>query len=385
MTWSASLLAVGAPTQPLRNEQLWEQISRLVGWVRRLTPLFILTLLAGWGFNALHIPVSWLLGPMLAGILYVAWQDQPPALPTTFNTVGQAIIALATAARFSHETLLSVATYAGPLMVCIFITGSFSLFNGYLLSRWAGIDRATGFLSCIPGAGASIVALSEEMGADAVTVAVLQYLRILLVSALVPALVGSLAPVASTPWSPLTAPSLAAAETPLGISLGLLTLVGGVGVWAGLRLKLPAPLFLGPFLAGLLAVNLCPLSFQVSPTVFMVGLLLTGLSIGVKFNGQTLRRLFKAVAIEAGLVLVLILVCLGVGYGFHCFTQVDATTAILGSTPGGLSAMIASAVEMGGDSGMVLAMQISRMLLIILLSPWFASWLTRPQREGETR
>lgn len=365
--------------------------------MRQLAPLLILTLLAGWGFSALHIPVSWLLGPMLAGILYAAWHSQPPSLPATFTTAGQAIIALATAARFSGDTLVAAATYAGPLMACILITGGCSLLNGYLLSRWTNIDRTTGLLGCIPGAGPSIVALSEDMGADAVTVAVLQYLRILLVSALAPILIGSLLPVAgreaaAASWSatPLMDHSINQAVSSLpfdtllrwGMQIGLLAGAGWLGIWAGRRLQLPAALFLGPFLAGLLAFNLSPLPLQVPQPLFMAGLLLLGLSIGLKFNGQTLRGLFKAVAIEAALVLALILICLGSGYGFHYLTQVDAMTAVLGSTPGGLSAMIASAVEMGSDSGLVLTMQISRMLLILLLSPWLARWLNRLCQES---
>jgi membrane AbrB-like protein len=312
---------------------------------------------------------------MLAGMIYAIGWGRSYALSPAWGTLGQVTIALATATRFSLETLQLASNYAGPLLGCILLTGGLSLGNGYLLWRWAGIDRTTGLLGCIPGVGASIVALSEEMGADAVTVALLQYLRIALVSFLVPTLVGVLLPgVAHVNSSASHGPS-AALMVPPGLSLLLLLAIGSLGVWAGQRLRLPAPLFLGPFLLGLVVMVIAPAALQVSEPVFILGLMLMGLSIGVKCDWQMVRHLIKAVLIQIGLILGLIVMCLGVGYGFHVVTHVDAMTAVLGSTPGGLSAMMASVVQLGGDASLVLAMQMTRMLLILLLTPCLAKWL----------
>jgi hypothetical protein len=54
---------------------------------------------------------------------------------------------------------------------------------------------------------------------------------------------------------------------------------------------------------------------------------------------------------------------------------VDLATSILGSTPGGITPIMAMTIQLGGDSGLVLAMQMTRMLLILLVSPWFATFL----------
>jgi uncharacterized protein len=83
----------------------------------------------------------------------------------------------------------------------------------------------------------------------------------------------------------------------------------------------------------------------------------------------------KAVLLELALVTLLILICLGVGYGFHLVTGVNLITSILGSTPGGITPIMAMTLQLGGDSGLVLAMQMTRMLLILLISPWFATFL----------
>lgn len=375
MIWKILALAK-SPWQYYFHSLAWlkpEIVSSVTETAWQLT----LAIFAGLVFNWLHIPVGWLLGPMMVGIAYAISQGKSQPLPASLALAGQAIVAIATAARFSLDTLTEAANYAFPLLFCILITGSISLGNGYLLSRWAGIDRATGFLGCIPGAGPSIVAMSEEMGADAIAVAVLQYLRILLVALIVPSLASFLFPLESIEPAVAAITSTNHQLLPLSLNLPILAACGAIGIWVGTWLRLPSSMFLGPFLVGLLTFWTLPQQLQVPPIVFSGGLLLVGLSIGLKFDWQTARKLLKAVLLEVVLLMLLILICLGVGYEFHAIAHVDTVTAILGSTPGGITAMIATVIQLGGDSGLVMAMQMTRMLLILLLSPWFAASLIK--------
>lgn len=354
----------------------------------KILGLLAIATLSGFLFDWLQVPVGWLLGPLLVGMLYSLHWGHDHAIAPGFTVTGQAIIALATATHVSWQTLTLAATYAGPLLLCVLITGGLSLSNGYLLSRWTGLDRTTAFLGCLPGAGPSIVALSETMGADAIAVAMLQYLRILMVTSIVPAIAGLLLPPNLVVSTQVTPAAPIQSTLPIPLLLLLLVGLGWLGIWAGNRFRLPAALFLGPFLVGLVASCLSPWPLAVPQPVFLAGLLLAGLAIGLKFSWRSFRALFKAAVIEVGLVLVLIGTSFAVGYGFHVVTHVDALTAVLGTSPGGLSAMMASVMQLGGDAGLVLAMQMSRMLLILLLSPLLAAVLARtaspqPPRSAE--
>jgi membrane AbrB-like protein len=341
-------------------------------------------MVVGISFSWLHVPVGWLLAPMLVGIAYAIIQGSRQPLPPAFKMVGQVIIGIFTATRFSPETLSVATTYAIPLLLCVFTTGSLSMFNGYLLSRWAGIDRTTAFLGFIPGAASSIVAMSEEMGADALTVALIQYVRVLLVVLLLPTTASLLFPV--NPGTQVAAPVAMTNNLPsLPIILNLLVLAvcGVLGVWGGRRLRLPSSGFLGPFIVGLVTFWILPYQLQVPQFLFCAGLLLVGLSIGVQFDWQIAQKLLKAVLIEVGLVILLILSCLAVGYEFHVVTHVDTITAVLGFTPGGIEAMIATVMQLGGDTGLVLAMQLTRMLSILLIAPWLVAVLVKNVKRSE--
>ncbi len=364
---------------------LRQELSQTLPQVTPLLPQFMLAVGVGYLFNGLHVPVGWLIGPMMAGIMYAAFHGKPQPLPPMFFIVGQAIVAIATATGFSLHTLGLMRTYAFPLIICILVTGGMSVVNGYFLGRWGNIDRATGFLSCVPGASYSLIAMSEAMGADAIAVALLQYLRILLVAIIVPALVGFWfagdATVHSVVSIPLqTLPSL----SPL-FNLAILGGCGALGIILGEKFHLPSSLFFGPFLVSLIVFWTVPYSLEMPSLLFTIGLLFVGFSIGLKFDWNNAKKLWKAVLIEIVLVLILILFCLGAGYIFHQITQVDTMTAILGSTPGGITAMIATVIQLGGDAGIVLAMQMTRMLLILLISPWFANVLIKSQKQSNPR
>ena len=359
----------------MQIESITPSGPEVIAQIKKITVPLAIAVLAGLIFDWLHIPVGWLLGPMIVGIAYAAILGSPQSLPPNFIVVGKALIGLATAVRFSPETLSTAITHAIPLLVCILITGSLSLFHGYLLGRWAGIDRVTGLLAFIPGVASSIVAIGEEMGADAIAIAVLQYLRLLLVVLLVPPAAGWLFP--GNPVTEATVTTASYLPIPMPLNLLVLAVCCVIGIWGGSWLRLPASSFLGTFLVGLLIFWGWPHQLQVPQWLYAGGLLLVGLSIGLKFDRGTARKLLKAVLIEVGLVITLILCCLGVGYEFHLVTHVDTITAVLGFTPGGLEAMVATVIQLGGDVGLVLAMQLTRMLIIILISPWLVAFVIK--------
>lgn len=330
----------------------------------------------GWLFSLVNVPVSWLLGPMMVGIAFGAVKGRPQPISPYFQMVGQAMIGLTIGVGFPLSTLQAVSSHALPLFVMIVITGSLSLLNGYLLWRWADIDRATGFMGSLPGAASSMVAMSDSLGADAVAVAVLQYLRVLLVVVITPPLVSLVFPkgvaLAASTTVVTTAPA-----APMLLNIGLLIAFGLIGGLGGRWLKLPSPTFLGPILVALIGSWTLPYTFSVPPIAFATGLLLVGLSIGARFDLPMARKLGKAAVIETGLVIALILACLLVGHLFHLVTGIDTMTAVLGSTPGGMEVMVASAAELGADTGLVLAMQMTRWVIILLSGPWVAARLVR--------
>jgi|GEM_PF-547440 len=334
-----------------------------------------LAVATGFLFNWLKVPVAWLMGPLVLGIVYAFRQGSPQPLPSSLLTVGKALIAVSSAARFSPETLSLAQHYTLPLLLCLIGTTTLSMFNSYLLSKWAGLDKISSFLGSIPGSASTVVAMSEELGGDVASVTVFQYNRMILVLLLVPAIATFLSPnlVHTTNINSLLT---TLKEHPIPLPVNLLALGGccALGIVLGKRLNLPTSGFLGSFLLAIALFWSFPHQFYVPQIVLIIGLVLVGLSTGLKFNGQIIHKLWKALLINSILVVILVFCCLAIGYEFHLVTHIDTMTALLSFSPGAIEAMMATVTQLGGDPSIVLAIQMTRQLLILLalnLLYWF--------------
>ena len=176
---------------------------------------------------------------------------------------------------------------------------------------------------------------------------------------------------------------MASGTTSIPIFGNLLIVAGccGLGIWGGKLLRLPSSAFLGSFIVGLTTLWGTPYQLQVPQWLFAVGLLLVGIFIGVQFDWENARKLWKAILVEIILVIILIIGFFGVGYEFHQFTHVDLITSLLSFTPGGLEAMIATVNELGGDASLVLAIQLTRMLTIILIGPGLTTLIVKRMKQ----
>ncbi|NEQ84730.1 MAG: AbrB family transcriptional regulator [Moorea sp. SIO2I5] len=331
-----------------------------------------LAIVAGFVCNYFRVPVGWLVGPLLVGVSLAFVKGSPRPLPAQFLTLGKAIIGVFSASRFSPDTLVLAGNYAVPLLGCILITACLSILNGFVLWRLAGVDRFTSFLGTIPGSASNIVAISEDLGAEPVSVAILQYTRMMLIALLAPSVANWLA-TENAMEAPASLISVPVAQPELGsiqpLWSNLLFLVGccSLGTLLGRWLRLPASAFLGSFLLGLTISWLFPHQFEVPRAAFSSALLLVGVSVGLRFSWQTVKSLWRVVLLEIGLIIILMLGCVAIGYEFHLVTHVDTMTALLGFVPGAIEAMVATATQLGGDTGTVVALQMTRQFLILLV------------------
>lgn len=357
---------------------------------RQLAVVLATSLGGGLVFHVLDLPVAWLLGPMLAGVATALLTGQPVQLPVAGRAGAQIILGVAVGTRLSPDAFAGLGRDLPWLLLLVVATAALSMLNGYLLSKLAGIDPATGFLGSVPGAASAMIAMSAELDADPRLVAVLQYLRVLLVALLVPFFVENAAPYLMTPHrgpdvavpAP-AAPGLAgpAAQTAVDgysdvVVAALLVTYAGIGWYAGTRLRLPSASFLGPFiLSAAGSLTLGPVPFP--DPLFNAALLVLGTWIGVQFDGRFVRSLGRIAFIETILVVLLVVGTGLLGAAFSRLTGVGLVTALLASSPGAMEAMVVLSLKLGAQTPLVIAMQMLRFLSMLLTGPWIAKSLIR--------
>jgi hypothetical protein len=324
-------------------------------------------------FDFLGLPSPALFGGLVAGLVRALAFCTPTKVPAPAMTVAQAVIGVAIGALMDLDTLRAVGENWLPVVLVTVATLLLSLAAGQLLRLQPGISPVTGAFAMIAGGASGIIVMARELGADQRMVAVLQYLRVLLIVVLMPV-------VATT----LYGASSGAGETPeaagSGWAAGLLFTVGCTvaGLLVARLVPFPAVSMLGPMVVAAV-VDLTGLGSgaQVPGLVQSAAFLVIGLQVGVSFTRDSLRTIGRALPLALGTIVALIVASAGLGAVLAGVTGNSALDGYLATTPGGLYAVLATATDSGANATFVLAVQVLRLFVMLLSAPLIARWLRR--------
>jgi uncharacterized protein len=138
-------------------------------------------------------------------------------------------------------------------------------------------------------------------------------------------------------------------------------------------------ILLGPMVAAA-AVELTGLGAgtQVPGPVADAAFLVIGLQVGLSFTRESLRTIGRALPMALVAIVGLIVASAGLGAVLAATTGASALDGYLATTPGGLYAVLATASGSGADVTFVLAVQVLRLVVMLLSAPMVARWLRRP-------
>jgi uncharacterized protein len=346
-----------SPAAALRRLASWPSPAR---WTGLVTLSVIVSLL--WGMTGL--PAAFLLGPMISGVAFGA-NGLHLAVPRWPYLAAQGVIGALVAASATHAIVhtMSQQVLLFGLVVAATLSGAAGL--GWLISRSGLIPGASAVYGMSPGAATAMVVLSEAEGADARLVAFMQYSRVLLVA------LG--AAVVARFWVGVSGPHTVGSSWLMPVHWGNLVLVlalVALSQQAARLLRLHAWAVLGPMLL------LTPLHIGgwldiVLPRwLLAAAYALIGWQIGLGFRRDELRHVGRALPVVAGAALSLMGFCGLLAWCLTHLAHVDALTAYLATSPGGLdSVAIIAASSARVDLPFVLALQSMRLLLVIALAP----------------
>jgi hypothetical protein len=319
----------------------------------------------------IHIPAALLLGALAAGIL-IAMLEGRLTVPHRPFLLAQALIGCLVA-RSIGPAILAAVVRQWPLFlggVCSVLIISTSL--GALLARWKVLPGSTAVWGTTPGAATVMVIMSESFGGDPRLVAYMQFLRVMLV-ALVASIVarlsaapGGVIRVAVDWFAPVAAGPLCATMA--------LAVVGAV---AGARSKIPAGPLLVPLCAGVALSSTGLLTITLPPWLMVGCYVLIGWSIGLRFTREIVRyaaRVFPVIAVSTCTLMAL---CGGLAWLLHLTVGTDPLTAYLATSPGGADSVAIIAASSQVDVPFVMAMQVARFIIVVLIGPTLAKSVAR--------
>ena len=319
----------------------------------------------------LHVPSAALFGGLLAGLVRALGWRARLTVPRAAMTGAQAVVGVSIGALVQLSTLTALGEDWLPVLLVTVTTLLLSLGAGLLLRLQPGITPVTGAFSMIAGGASGITAMARDLGADARMVAVLQYLRVLLIVVLMPV-------AATAVYGGTAASGSAGAAAGPGWPAGLLFTAGCavVGLVLVRLVHVPVGSLLGPMVVAA-AVDLAGWSGGAQTPALLqdAAFLVIGLQVGVSFTRESLRTVGRALPLALGIIVALVLACAGLGAALSAATGAGELDAYLATTPGGLYAVLATATRSGADATFVLAVQVLRLFVMLLSAPLLARFL----------
>lgn len=345
-------------------------------YLARVLATLLLALAAALACAALHTPLPWMIGPLLA-VSLASIAGAPTASWTPLRNAGQWIIGAALGLYFSPQVTALVAGVWWAIALAI----GWALLLGWGFGRWlervhaarmpavpTATMRATTYFAGAIGGASEMTLLSERVGARTDLVAAAHSLRLMLVTVAIPF---------AMQWSGLhgldALPPAMRDVRPGG--LALLVMAGGFGALlmrAGGRSN---PWFLGPLLVAIgftvAGVTLSAVPHWLSNAAQLV----IAVSLGVRFSREFLHTAPRWLLSVALGTLVMLTLCAGFAFLLAWATGLHPATLILGTSPGGIAEMSITAEVLQLGVPVVTAFQVCRLVAVLLIVGPMYGWL----------
>jgi membrane AbrB-like protein len=319
--------------------------------------------LFGWVLFHAGMPAPVLIGSLLAGVVF-ATNGLKAKIPRPMFLYAQGVIGVLVASSLTHATVGEVGRSWPVFLIFSATTLFFAVVISFVISRVTDVPQDAAMWGGLPGMASSMVAGAYEAGADSRLVAFIQYVRVaevMLVASLVSHFLsdGSVLPSAmrqEASWVAL----------PVTLFIALMALPASRLRW------LPAAPILVTIGIGA-AVQLNDVAvLSVPPWLLLLANMAVGLQIGLCFTRETVRHVFRLIPAVVLSATVLIMLNAGSSYLLSVMMGLDHLTAFLATAPGSIDLIAILSITHHVDVSFVLALQTTRLLMVVLLGPFIA-------------
>ena len=318
-----------------------------------------------------NLPGGLISGAMIA-VAAAALAGRPLSLPPHVTQTLLVLLGISLGSVVSRQLIQHVGAY--PVTIALLALATFcSTFGSSLyLQRVHGWDRTSAFLAGSPGALSQITILAVERGADLPAIAVVQTMRVIILTAALPMLLALTGTPPASSLALLTAPASPLGLLALGASSLALALIFRL-------LKFPASWMFGAMIASGILHGTDLVQGGLPAWVRGVALIGIGAVIGSRFARMKIKTLLGHINAALGSFAIAIVIS-GVFVGLIVLTtHLRPGDLIVAFAPGAMDAMLALALTLHIDPIFVGAHHLSRFVFVTIASPGIVHLFGRPQ------
>lgn len=347
----------------------------------RIVPALLAALAGGGLFRLLHLPIPWLLGPMIAALAASSLFRDRLIWPAQLRNTGMIVVGYTIGLSMTLHALREILKQLPYMVLMTALLMLFCAGIAYLVSRLSGTNYKTALMGSIPGGLTQMIALAEESeGINLTIVTVTQVIRLMVIIVCIPLLV----------FSPVFGQHHGGVATQLALS--------SASGWAGLfpdgllfaavciacavfgkRINFPTAYLLGPAI-GTMFLQLGGWNGPALPPLLSgAAQLMIGTYVGLLLKPGLLPNKLRTLSLAIGSGLLLVLGAWGISFLLGMLQPISASTGLLSLAPGGMDQMGMIAGEIHADLSMVVGYQLFRAFFIMLAVPpiWRMVFRTR--------
>ncbi|MBR1251882.1 AbrB family transcriptional regulator [Bradyrhizobium sp. AUGA SZCCT0169] len=318
-----------------------------------------------------NLPGGLISGAMFAvGIAAIC--GRPLAMPPILTQSVLLLLGITLGSLVSRQLIQHMSSY--PLTIGLLALATFcSTFgSSFYLQRFYGWDQTSALLAGSPGALSQITILAAEKGADVAGIAVVQTMRVIILTAALPLLL------ALTGIAPSAPPNIAAIiASPLELAV-LIAAAVAVALLL-LLMKFPASWMFGAMIASSVLHGTDMIEGGLPPWMRGVALVGIGAVIGTRFARVKRSTLLSHVNAGLGSFAVAIVISAIFVAVIALTTNVRLADVVVAFAPGAMDAMLALALTLHIDPIFVGAHHLSRFVFVSITTPGIVHLFGQPQ------
>lgn len=340
---------------------------------KQIIRTLITAVVGGVLFTLFHIPVPWLLGPMIAVVIGTNVVKRDYVWSGSIRDTGMMIVGYTIGLSMTSTALREMANQLPSMLSMTLLLMLLCSGIAFVVSKLSDSDYSTSLLGSIPGGLTQVIMLAEETkGINLAVVTVTQVCRLMIIIIVMPLLVtipmfgqGEVGKAADT-----AAPVLASASwAGLFPDILLFALVSIVFALVGAKIKFPTAYLLGPLIGTTMLQLFGMEGPKLPPIIIDAAQLMIGTHVGLMLKTDQLQRKVRTIglALASGIMLVIGSVILSmVLTKIH---PISNATSLLSMAPGGMDQMGIIAHEIHANLSIVSGYQLFRTFFIYFAVP----------------
>lgn len=329
--------------------------------------------------------IAWMIGTIILAAILNFWgpkflksADVAKGLPPYWLRIGQIILAIEMGQKLNSSVFATFSKHVLTVSFLLLISISLALVSGYILWKFTKTDLLTSLFATAPGGVSTMPGIAEEVGANTAIVSIIQTLRIFIVVLTIPLIASSLLtdPASHILASPSNAEvNIAEFEMASLIGTFLLGAAAWGGYYAGKLLRLPAPWLVGGMLGVAILQSIYSfftghgiIAWWPDPIIILSQIFIAA-SIGSRFQKSMFNSIGKTVWVSLLSTIGLVAAMFGCAFAVSKITGISLITSVLAFAPGGIAEMAATAIVLHADATFVVAVQVLRIVFVLLVLP----------------